>query len=211
MGKPPRQFSLPVLSAHSFASNWQLPFLNQRKGENGRRNIFMTKSQRKNVSPDVRIEPATVRIPGGRASDRATAPGLRCLESSVKFGRVMSLLPLELLKAHWQKNMYKDLMKRNVWQAVSELFESALFVLRKLILQSRMRSQPVELAVWFSVGPFVYFHISCVRTAKALARLRGFAGSPEPSLVAFVISTKISCAGSFIFGVWIWSELLFQI
>ena len=41
--------SLPVLSAHSFASNWQLLFLNQRKWENGRRNVFMTKSQRKNV------------------------------------------------------------------------------------------------------------------------------------------------------------------
>ena len=36
--------SLPVLSAHSFVSNWQLPFLNQRKEENGRRNVFMTKS-----------------------------------------------------------------------------------------------------------------------------------------------------------------------
>ena len=34
--------SLPVLSAHSFANDWQLPFLNQRKGENGHRNYFMT-------------------------------------------------------------------------------------------------------------------------------------------------------------------------
>ena len=32
--------SLPVLSAHSFASNWQLPFLNKGKRENGRRNFF---------------------------------------------------------------------------------------------------------------------------------------------------------------------------
>ena len=32
--------SLPVLSAHSFASNWQLSFLNQRKRENGCRNFF---------------------------------------------------------------------------------------------------------------------------------------------------------------------------
>ena len=38
---------LPVLSAHSFASNWQLLFLNQRKRENGHRNFFMTKSPRK--------------------------------------------------------------------------------------------------------------------------------------------------------------------
>ena len=41
--------SLPVLSAHSFVSNWQLPFWNQRKGKNGRRIFFMTKSPRKNV------------------------------------------------------------------------------------------------------------------------------------------------------------------
>ena len=52
------------------------------------------------------------------------------------------------------------------------------------------------LDVWYFIGPFVYFHISCVRTAKALARLRGCAGSPEPSLVAYVISTIISWAGS---------------
>ena len=47
----------------------------------------------------------------------------------------------------------------------------ALFARRKLILQTRMRSHPVGLDVWFSVGPFTYFHSSCVRTAKALARL----------------------------------------
>ena len=60
-----------------------------------------------------------------------------------------------------------------------------------------MRSHPMELDVWFLVGPFVYFHTSCVRTAKALVRLRGYAGSREPSLVAYVISTIISWAGSF--------------
>ena len=46
------------------------------------------------------------------------------------------------------------------------------------------------------VGPFFYFYTSCVRTAKALARLRRCAGSPEPSLVAYVISTIISWAGT---------------
>ena len=71
-----------------------------------------------------------------------------------------------------------------------------LFVLRKLILQKRMRSHPVELDVRFLVGPFVYFHTSCVRTAKALVRLRRCAGLPEPLLVAYVISTIISWAGS---------------
>ena len=46
-----------------------------------------------------------------------------------------------------------------------------LFVFRKLILQKRMVSHPVGLYAWFLVGPFAYFHTSCVRTAKALARL----------------------------------------
>ena len=68
----------------------------------------------------------------------------------------------------------------------------ALFILRKFILQTRMRSHPVELNVWCLVGPFAYFHTSCVRPAKVLARLRGCIGSPEPSLVAYVISTIIS-------------------
>ena len=73
----------------------------------------------------------------------------------------------------------------------------ALFVLRKLILQSFMRSHSVGLDVWFLVGPFVYFHTLCVRTAKARARLRGCAGSPEPLLVAYAIRTIISWAGSY--------------
>ena len=73
LGKPPRQFT-STSSAHSFDSNWQLPFLNQRKGENGRRNYFMTNLHER-MLPDVRIEPTTVRIPGGRASDRVTARG----------------------------------------------------------------------------------------------------------------------------------------
>ena len=59
-----------------------------------------------------------------------------------------------------------------------------------------MRSHPVGLDIWFLVGLFVYFHTSCLRTAKALAWLRGCAGSPEPSLVAYVLSAIISWAGS---------------
>ena len=60
-----------------------------------------------------------------------------------------------------------------------------------------MHSHPVELDAWFLVRLFVYFHILCVRTAKALARLRRCTGSPEPSLLTYVISTIISWAGSF--------------
>ena len=70
---------------------------------------------------------------------------------------------------------------------------TVLFVLLKPVLQMRMRSHPVGLEVWFLVRPLVYFHTSWVRTAKALARLRRCAGSPEPLLVAYV-STIISCS-----------------
>ena len=48
--------SLPVLSTF-FASNWQLSFLNQQKGENGRRNYFMINLHGR-MLPGVRIEPA---------------------------------------------------------------------------------------------------------------------------------------------------------
>ena len=64
------------------------------------------------------------------------------------------------------------------------------------ILQTRMRTHPVGLDIWFLVRPFVYFHTSCVQTAKALARISLRAGSHEPSLVIYVISTIISWAGS---------------
>ena len=63
-----------------------------------------------------------------------------------------------------------------------------------LIPQTRMRSHSVELDVWLFAGPFVYFHTLWVRTAKALARVRGCAGSPKPSLDAYL--TIISWAGS---------------
>ena len=93
--------SLPVLSAHSFASNWQLPFLNQRKGENGRRIFFITKSPRKNV-PGVRIEPATVCLPGRtriRPSKRARPQ--RHLRAWNKWG----LSPQKHLQISFQVNL----------------------------------------------------------------------------------------------------------
>ena len=113
----------------------------------------------------------------------------------------------------WQESMdpYSQLC-RLWWVDYFRTFEPAheimvLFVLRKFILQTRMRSHPVWLDVWFLIGPFVYFNTLCVRIAKALARLRGWAGSPEPSLVADAISTKISWAGSF-FRSWLFFNLL---
>ena len=88
-----------------------------------------------------------------------------------------------------------NLWKRGEIQTETSHEIMARFVIRKLVLQTRMRSHTVGLDVWFLVGPVVYFHTLCLRTGKALARLRGCAGSPEPSLVAFVISTINSWAG----------------
>ena len=72
----------------------------------------------------------------------------------------------------------------------------ALIALCKLNIQTRMRSNPLGLHFWFLVRLFVYCYILCVRTAKALARLRGCAVSPESPLFAYAISTIISWAGS---------------
>ena len=82
--------------------------------------------------------------------------------------------------------------KKKQYEPTHEIME--LITLRKLNLQTRMRSNLLALHVWFLVRPFVYFHTLCVRTAKALARLCGCAVSPEPSLFAYTISTLISWA-----------------
>ena len=99
----------------------------------------------------------------------------------------------------------KNLDNSDIWKIapIEPSYESmAFFVLHKHILETRMRSQSVGLDVWFLVRPFIYFHTSCVRTAKALARLRRCAGSPEPLLVTYVISTIISWDG--------WIILIFE-
>ena len=72
----------------------------------------------------------------------------------------------------------------------------ALFVFRKLILQTRMRSHPVALDVWF----LVRLSSTSILHVYEQRRLCGCAGSPEPLLFAYVISTIISWAGSNILG-----------
>ena len=54
----------------------------------------------------------------------------------------------------------------------------ALIALRKLNLQTRMRSNPLGRHVWYLVRPFVYFHTLCVRTAKAAQSRLSFRCSP---------------------------------
>ena len=66
-----------------------------------------------------------------------------------------------------------------------------LFILRKLIFQTRMRSHPVGLDVClFGQTLHLLPYFMCANR-KALAGLRVYAGSPEPSLVAYVTSTII--------------------
>ena len=51
--------------------------------------------------------------------------------------------------------------------------------------------------IWLSVWRFFLTHCLYERAAKVLARLRGCAGSPEPSLLAYVISTKFAWRGPY--------------
>ena len=72
-------------------------FLNQRKRENGRRNVFMTKSPQKNV-PDVGIELGAACMPSEHASDRATAPGLTNLNRFVSYKFMLFFKEAELIE-----------------------------------------------------------------------------------------------------------------
>ena len=51
--------------------------------------------------------------------------------------------------------------------------------------------------IWLSVCRFLLTHCLYERAAEVLARLRGCAGSPEPSLLAQTISTKFAWRGPY--------------
>ena len=61
--------------AYSFARNWQLPFLNQRKEENDHRKYFMINLHERMLLTSVGVKPATSWSPVGRASNWATEAG----------------------------------------------------------------------------------------------------------------------------------------
>ena len=122
------------------------------------------------------------------------------LTFAIRFVSSMLNIPRDLL-ASTMNHPTKERLQYHVKPASK--FEPAheimaLLVLCKLILQMRMRSYPMWLLKYLifsrTVRLLPYF---MWRTAKALARLRGYAGSPKPSLVAYVVSTIISRAGSF--------------
>ena len=52
----------------------------------------------------------------------------------------------------------------------------------------------VGLHVYYLVGSFIYVHSFCMQAIKALVRLCICAGSSEPSLVAYAISTQVLLA-----------------
>ena len=52
--------------AHSFTRNWQLPFLNQRKGENDCRIYFMINLHERMLPTSAKVEPTTSWSPVGR-------------------------------------------------------------------------------------------------------------------------------------------------
>ena len=58
-----------------------------------------------------------------------------------------------------------------------------------------MPSHSEEPGIWLSVWRFLLTHCLYERAAKVLARPRGCAGSPEPSLLAYAISTKFAWRG----------------
>ena len=61
-----------------------------------------------------------------------------------------------------------------------------------------MCSYPVSPDVLILSCDFTYFHTLCMQALKALERLHICAVSPEPSLLAYGISAKISVADSYI-------------
>ena len=97
LGKPPRQFTSTYCTFFR-----QLLFLNQRKKENGRRNVFMTKSARKTV-PDVGIEVGAACMPSELASDRATASGPDILHH------------IELMRIGIKKIVFDNLLAKTVF------------------------------------------------------------------------------------------------
>ena len=63
--------SLTSTCAHSFARNWQLPFLNQRKGENDPRKYFMINLHGRMLPDPAGIEPTT---PDHQSDTQPTEP-----------------------------------------------------------------------------------------------------------------------------------------
>ena len=131
------------------------------------------------------------------------------LASKTFFRRVTWFSACEIFPVSFLDLKEKIFPKLSSFEPSHEIM--VLFVLRKLILQTRICSHPVGLDVWILVGPFVFFYTSCVWTAKALTWLHRCAGSPEPLLFTYVITAIISWAGAFCDKLTSWPTAFFLV
>ena len=76
-----------------------------------------------------------------------------------------------------------------IWAPSNEFVSSSIQSWQSLM---RVPSHSEGPGIWLSVWRFLLTHCLYERAAKALARLRGCAGSPEPSLLAQAISYKFA-------------------
>ena len=110
------------MCAHSFARNWQLSFLNQRKRENDHRKYFMINLHERILPTSAEIEPATFWSPIGHASNWATEAVFfsnlghyKCTKP--QHGKMY--LSFEYLRpAHTTQNMHADTSLH--WKHISE-------------------------------------------------------------------------------------------
>ena len=105
-------------------------------------------------------------------------------EKTTASGRDVKAIPFSERYTH--SEMYMSRYTQNT---------DLMFFFRFVVLQMLMRSPLFRLQTWVLFWSFHKASTTCLRTAKALARLRLCAGSPEPLLVTYVINTFFSCAG----------------
>ena len=103
--------------AHSFARNWQLPFLNQWKGENERRKYFLINLHERMLQVPAGIEPATCSPagPACRCGERGGGTGMAYADrESPNHGVQLGILIIAFA-VHFQtalrKEAYSNILK----------------------------------------------------------------------------------------------------
>ena len=142
--------SLPVLSAHSFASNWQLLFLNQRKSENGRRNVFVAKSPWKNVPISWYVPVYVHCIYSQSISCRRSLKSIclsNCINGFVSLVKYLSVM--------WKQSFQKDEIHSD---HVLCIFLSVLYLLHNV--NNQLESYKSWLTIRMVPNPtYIYLHV----------------------------------------------------
>ena len=107
-----------------------------------------------------------------------------------------SVVPSKKQNNKQQQQWTEDWLKRNI-TSLNEPRQANLCLraFRNDTFQLRMPSHSEEPGIWLSVWRFLLIHCLYAQATKVLARQRGCAGSPEPSLLAWAISTKFAWCG----------------